>query len=312
MTDILENLEKSSDSYTLAELHLEIAKDEVWRKTFRYLPKALKAGLKYHQVTRTKPEKKLLVGTLKINEQARVYARVYSSASGLFDLVEFHFPDGSTIEIRKPQREYAQRAQRLQDIKYVEPFNRLRDVGSVNSRTCLRYLILYYFLEQQLIDCSVFPEDGRKALKRACTSIAREPIQKDRKPTRPLLTLPTPIPDTDFTTQPGIQEEDDIEELYIKRETLPLVPLKAPENDSLRAISNMVQQDNDIAGWLLPKTMTGNEDPKSKDELLLAAPKLVREPKRKRPTSIQTTRGEENDEEQDPELVVSRVLHCRN
>jgi hypothetical protein len=309
MTDALENLEMSSDGYTLAEIHREIAKDDFWRKQFRYLPNAPKAGLKYHLVTRNKPEKKLLVGTLKINVQARVYARVYPLASGLFDLLGLHFHDGSTAKIHKPQKGFAQL---LQGIKYVEPFNRLIDTGSVKWRKAVRYLILYYFLEQQLINYSVFPEDGLQALKRACRNIAWEPTRKDIKPTRPLLTLPTPISTTNFTTPPGIQEEDDMEDLHIKREALPLIPLKAPENDSIRAISTMVQQNNDIAGWLLPKTMTGNENLKPKDELLPAAPKLVHEPKRKRPTSIQTTRGEENEEEQNPELVVSRVLHCRN
>ncbi|KAI4952236.1 hypothetical protein J4E91_003698 [Alternaria rosae] len=301
MTNARNNPQKYSNCYTLAEIHREIAVDEDWRTKFRFLPTASKAGLKFQ----AKNPRALLIGVHKHNEAAHVYARLYPAASGLYNLVAIEFSDGLTLGTRQQQR--GEGALKLEHIKYIEPFDRLSYIGSRLSCETLRFLVFYYFLEQQAIDRCVFKRDGLKALKRVCTAIADGAIKKREKPLRLLLTVPITTHATKSTIQLSTEEDYDDEEAYFKQETSPVEPMKVPENNPARAVSTTVQQGDSIAARQLPKTRTVQYHPNLEGGLVPAVPKSVYKFKRKRPAKCQaTSEDEEQTEEEDPELMFNR------
>jgi len=302
-------------SYTLQELHNEIAKDNEWRTNFRYLPTATKANLKFHLVSRKKEdkqEKRLLIGIQKSATRARVYARVYkSSSSGQFNLVNLDFDDGYVVRLHQQQEE--KDLKMLQKIDYHEPFNWLDKVGSGNWRKSIRFLVLYYFLEQNTpgLDRFIVTTDGLELLKKACTIIAKEASMKQKKPVRALLALPTTACDItkSESDRSEIEFDEDFEEkTFVKQELSVFLPLKAPENDSIRALDKMVHRDNNVATRPLPKTNTYRQEPNMKHEAAPEMSEATSKPKRKRPASDDAA-GEDGKE--DPVLLVSRVRDSR-
>ncbi|KAI4961846.1 hypothetical protein J4E86_000875 [Alternaria arbusti] len=240
MTNAQNNPQKPSNCYTLAELHQEIAKDEEWRTKFCYLPTVTKEGRGFYS------DAELLIGVSKHDEETRVYAELYLATSGLYNLVAIKLPNDS-IGTRQQQRGEA--VPKLQHIKFLEPFDRLSDVGSRHWCQELRFLVSYYGLEQQAIDRCVFKKDGLEALKRACIHIADEAILWNEKPLRPLLIIPTTTHDTKTTTQLSTQEDYDDEETYFKQEESPIELGKVFENDQA-----------------LPKKQATSEDEEQEDE----------------------------------------------
>jgi hypothetical protein len=312
MTVTPNNPQKSSDRYTLPELHQEIARDEEWRERFRYLPKAANPGLKFYLIARKEPyivqNMKLLIGTHKANGQHRVHAQVDCSQSGAFNLVSICLHDGTVASLHQQQIE--KKAGLLHGVNYIEPFERLEKVGSGNWRKSLRFLVLYYYLEKGLIDKIVFTMDGLEAFKKACTSIARQPIRTQKKPTRPPLIIPR-IPSSVLKPQAQSSNEGngEVEEkLSIMREHSPVMPVKAPENDSTRAVSTMIQQDDKIAARLLPKTVISHQGYEQKYEPAPAVLLPAYETKRKRSASDDTMKQEE----EDPQVVVSYIIISKN
>lgn len=306
MTDNPEYPPKSSDRYTLAELHQEIARDENWRTNFRYLPKALKANLKFHLVIRTGSERNLLIGYYNNHKHLRVHARVCPSASGLLNLVNVHLHDGTSIGMHRAH--IRNDTLLLQKVKYVEPFNQLDNIGSIKWRTSLRFLVLYYFLEQKLIDRTIFTKDGLESLQRACKSIADGQIRFEKKPTRPLLVIPKSVQTTEAQTRPGSEEDDedeDFEGILVKREDMPVVLVKATEDDPTRAVSTMVQRDGIVAARPFPKTMTSQKNPERSCGHASAGTIFACESKRKRSADDHAKREKEQDREEDAKLVVS-------
>lgn len=207
--------QKSSDRYTLEGLHQEIAKDENWRTNFRHLPKIRKAGLKFHLANQnTGSSKKLLIGYDKSNGRARVYALLNVSVSGLFSLVDVHLSGHIRIGMNRAPK--GDDILPLHSIDYVEPFDQLKAIGTIKWCKSLRYLVLYYFLEQGLIERSVFSNDGLEALKRACTRIADKSVRMGSKTNRPRLVVPKNNQITDAQTQPSVDEDNSLEEPYIE------------------------------------------------------------------------------------------------
>ncbi|KAI4669325.1 uncharacterized protein J4E79_001368 [Alternaria viburni] len=295
--------------YSLQEFHDTIAKDSEWRTNFRYLPIATKTNLKFYAASRKKQGNQgiwLLIGNQKNTSQARVYSRAYKSpASGVFNLVCLRLGDGPNIELHLRQEE--KEIELLRETEYHEPFNWLEKIGSGPWFKSLRFLVLYYFLEQNTpgLDRLVMTHDGLKVLKKACTMIAN--ASRSRKPTRDLLALPTIVcditrPETDRW---NIELDQEIEKkLLVKRELSVFPPLKAPENDSTRALDKMVQQDDNVTTRPLPKTKTHGQEPNIKYEAVPAISETASRPKRKRSASDDTA-GE--DEKEDPVLLCGRL-----
>ncbi|KAI4689993.1 uncharacterized protein J4E84_004174 [Alternaria hordeiaustralica] len=197
----------------------------------------------------------------------------------------------------------------LQGIKYFEPFVQLNNIGSIKWRKSLRFLVLYYFLEQKLIDRTIFTRDGLESLQRACTSIAEEAIRMGKKTARPLLVVPKNVQITEAQTQPRSEEDDedeDFEGILVKREDIPAVLVKAPENDSMGAVSTMLRRDDNVAARPFPKSTASQKDAERKYGHAPAATIFACETKRKRSADEHTTREKEHGSEEDPKLVCSR------
>ncbi|KAI4670968.1 uncharacterized protein J4E88_009720 [Alternaria novae-zelandiae] len=197
----------------------------------------------------------------------------------------------------------------LQKVKYVEPFNQLDNIGSIKWRTSLRFLVLYYFLEQKLIDRTIFTKDGLESLQRACKSIADGQIRFEKKPTRPLLVIPKSVQTTEAQTRPGSEEDDedeDFEGILVKREDMPVVLVKATEDDPTRAVSTMVQRDGIVAARPFPKKMTSQKNPERSCGHASAGTIFACESKRKRSADDHAKREKEQDREEDAKLVCSR------
>lgn len=299
MTNAQNNPQKPSNCYTLAELHQEIAKDEEWRTKFCYLPTVTKEGRGFYS------DAELLIGVSKHDEETRVYAELYLATSGLYNLVAIKLPNDS-IGTRQQQRGEA--VPKLQHIKFLEPFDRLSDVGSRHWCQELRFLVSYYGLEQQAIDRCVFKKDGLEALKRACIHIADEAILWNEKPLRPLLIIPTTTHDTKTTTQLSTQEDYDDEETYFKQEESPMELGKVFENDQACAFSTTVHRDGNNSASRFPKTMHSHPNTNSLLGRVLAGPTSAHKPKRKRLPKKQATSEDEEQEDEDSELMVSRVI----
>ncbi|KAI4622970.1 uncharacterized protein J4E87_006063 [Alternaria ethzedia] len=298
-------------NYDLQELHEEIAKDNEWRTNFRYLPTATKANLKFHVASRKKEdkqEKRLLIGIQKNASGARVYARVHrSSSSGQSNLVNLYFDDGYVVKLHQQQEENDLKL--LREIEYHEPFNCLDKVGSGNWRKSLRFLVLYYFLEQNTpgLERLTLTIDGLELLKKACKIIAIEASMEQKKPARALLALPTTACDItkSESDRSGIEFDEELEkETLVKQELLVFLPLKAPENDSIRALDNMVHRHNNVSTKPLPKTKTYRQEPNVKHEPVPEMSEYASKPKRKRPASDEAA-GE--DEKEDPVLLCGRL-----
>ncbi|KAI4646882.1 hypothetical protein J4E93_005106 [Alternaria ventricosa] len=197
----------------------------------------------------------------------------------------------------------------LQGIKYVEPFDQLDNIGSTKWRKSLRFLVLYYFLEQGLIDRSVFTKDGLEALQRACTSIADGQIRIEKKPTRPPLVVSRHVQTTEAQKWPRSEEEDedeDFEGLIVKREDTPVVLVKATEDSSTRAVSTMVRRDDNVAARPFLKILTTQKNSERSYGHVSAASMFVGESKRKRSADDHVMKEKEHDGEEDPKLVCSR------
>lgn len=266
-TDALaRNASTNPESYTLNELEQEIAKREDWRTAFRYVPKASKAKLKFHQTPHISTKiswlpQRLLIGGLpnpgSTNEL--IYAEVSRSPSGSFNLVDIRYCNGTTKGLHSSPK--VEDTKMLQSVVYVEPFSCIEGVGSTGWRKRLRFLVLYYFLAVGMLKELVCISDGLVALRRTCMDIASKSRQRAKKPARPRLeTGKKPfIQETDpekmESRLPECAKQNDVKNPpNIKHEPLPaFASVQAPENDSTRVVSSMVLNNDKIASLLLPK-----------------------------------------------------------
>lgn len=322
----VKNASTTPKSYTLDELQQEIAKDKDWRTAFRYVPRVSKTNLKFHRMPQILakpcllPERLLIGGSYKLGSKGkRVYAEVFRSPGGAFNLVDIRHCNDTKTALHRSLKD--EEVKMLQSVVYVEPFNLLEKAGSTGWRKCVRFLLLYYFLEQHTLTKLVFTSDGLEALKRAFTSIAAQSQRITKPPLR--LRWKGPKPGLDQEAKPEktesrisscARDENIGKSIIMKQESLSkFTPVKAPENDSTRAVSTMILEDDKVASLLLPELGRSSEDSlKNEDSKThaMAIPEhtittsSAPEPQLKRKRSTDDTSENAN-----TELIVSYTTH---
>jgi hypothetical protein len=308
---------KGTTSYSFETLHEEVAKDVVWKLEFGYLPKVTTANLRFYQIRRSQHlatseaqlEKKLLVGTYQDQQKSPVYAHVYRSRAGHWNLVDIHHEnEAQTERIRLTTDRHvdAKIFEPLKNMTFVEPFHQLKRIGGGPWRNEFRFLTLFYFLEKGLLKQASLSSGGLDSLRKACSAISGPSICNAKKPTRswPRSNKTTaPSEPTKVQKSDNTRPQDDEETLFMKEEPSPVaVPVTAPENSSTRAVTTMILRGN-AAARLLAKTSDKTEKPtrlvftakphtRVSDRVPAAAPSPVPELKRKRSTEDQASERE--------------------
>ncbi|CAO2654930.1 Nn.00g116630.m01.CDS01 [Neocucurbitaria sp. VM-36] len=175
------------------ELRQAVFKNAQWKKDIGYLPRAIQANLRFYRIPRYQHkldvDKRLLMGTYRDQNQKdlAVYACVTRSHHGFLNLVDIEFKNEAFSKIQLygklqgiPQKEL----DLLNKVEFVTPFDKINKPGTPNWRKQIRPLVLFYFLENDLLSTITLTEDQLKAFRAACASVAKEPIRSGQKPVR--------------------------------------------------------------------------------------------------------------------------------
>jgi hypothetical protein len=124
---------------------------------------------------------------------------------------------------------------------------------------------LFYFLEKRLLESISLTAAGLESFRKACSIISAPAIRISAKPTRswPKFNKTTaPKKQSKPTISDSVRPREVEKKLVIKEEPSPVaVPVTAPENNSTRAVTIMIHNEDNIAAQLLPKTSEHTEKP---------------------------------------------------